>query len=158
MRTHEYYTDDWDDDQYLEWVTDSIHQMADANRKKALNAVQEIYPDASYGAVFDQYIQDINDYKGRYSVDVKISILEIRDLHIKVDFDPMEDDEACEKVYDTLNDILGSVQFIEGPRKFGAKEKLLNPKVEFDDVDFGDHEIIIPLMFTYDFQYHDDAL
>lgn len=157
VHVHEYYDDDgWDNAQYMEWVDDNIGSMIRNNWDLIQKAVVEKFPGASLYKSVDQDVDNISDNRDPYGVDIKVDMLEKRKLSIPVNFDPLEDDEACDDVAEALGQVLGDIKFEKGSGNpyHGSLEY---PEISFNEdmLDFGKNELIFPLEFRYTYHYED---
>ena len=155
IHVREDYGDDWDEDQYKDWINENIGEKVNKNWALALAAVSEKFPGTSLDKHIDQEIDVLFDDHGRDYTNTKVDVDETRKLHIPVNFDPYENDDALDSLFETVNQVLGEIKFEKGsaPRYRGSLE---HPEiVSADTIDFDHNSVTIPLEFTYTYHYED---
>lgn len=159
IRVHEWNDDDgWDDDQYKDWINENISEKANRNWDKVSEAISKQFPGASLDKQIDQEIDVLFDDHGRDYTNTKVSVEETRKLHIPVDFDPYEDDDALDSLFETVNQALGEIKFEKGSAGLKHHGSLESPEIESEDtIDFDHSSVTFPLKFTYIYHYEDSA-
>lgn len=154
-------SDDWDDDQYMEWALNDIGPVVDRCWASIESAIKEKYPGATLTTNNDTEVDDIEDQRGRDWSNTTVSLKETGKVTIPVEYNPLEDspeiDAAVDQDLDSIATILGEVKFNNrrtSPRQRGNLEY---PEVSFGAADFEGKTIVIPLTFTYAYHFEDSA-
>ena len=148
--------DAWDDDQYMEWALGDIGSLVEKCRASIENALKEKHPNIVLTWNNDTKADDISVQRGRDWSDTRVTLKETAKLKVPVEYDPLEGTEA-EREIDSIADILGGIQFDTHRQSLRQKGDLEDPEVLFDDADFEEKAIVIPLTFTYTYHFEDSA-
>lgn len=154
-------SDEWDNDQYMEWAIGNISPLIDRCWASIESAIKEKYPGASLTVNNDTEVDDVEDHRGRDWSDTTVSLKETGKLTIPVEYDPLEEspeiDSAVDQTIDSIATILGGIKFDIRRTSPRQKGDLKNPEVLFDDADFERKAIVIPLTFTYAYHFENSA-
>lgn len=140
---------DWDDEDYMELAVDNIGSLVDKNWTRVEAAIKEKYPDATIVVNNDTEVTDISDSSRRSGINIRVYLKETANLTIPGEYLPDDSDAAVDNMVDTLDSVLGGVEFDTKRVSIRQRGDLVAPEIGYDDIGYDENSVEIPLVLSY---------
>lgn len=139
----------WDDEDYMELAVDNIGSLVDKNWTRVEAAIKEKYPDATIVVNNDTEVTDISDSSRRSGINIRVYLKETANLTIPGEYLPDDSDAAVDNMVDTLDSVLGGVEFDTKRVSIRQRGDLVAPEIGYDDIGYDENSVEIPLVLSY---------